>query len=125
LALRYEIGVDILAGNLVWIQGSYPAGKHNNIKIFNSVLHHYLEPGKCVEADNGYVGHADKIKCPDNTCNPEENLSMQACVRSQHETLNKQLKNWGILAQVYCHDIIAHGMVFHACTVVTQLSIAN
>jgi hypothetical protein len=113
LALRYEIGIDILVGNLVWIQVPYPADKYNDIKIFNSVLHHYLEPGKCVEADNGYVGHAAKIKCPDNTCNPEKNLSMQARVRSWHETLNRRLKNWGILAQqVYCHDIVAHGMVF-------------
>jgi hypothetical protein len=78
-----------------------------------------------VEADNGYVGHADKIKCPDNTCNPKENLAMQAHVRSWHETLNERLKNWGILAQVYRHDIVAHGTVFHACAVVRQLSIAN
>ncbi len=98
LALRYELGGDILVGNLAWIQGPYPAGKYNNIKIFNSVLCHYLEPGKHVEADNRYVGHADKIKCPDNTCNPEENLAMQSRVRSRHETLNGRLKNWGILA---------------------------
>ncbi len=50
---------------------------------------------------------------------------MQARVRSWHETLNGRLKNWCILAQVYCHNIIAHGTVFHACVVVTQLSIAN
>jgi hypothetical protein len=125
LALRYELSIAILAGNLVWIQGPYPAGKYNDIKIFNSVLRHYLEPGKRVEADKGYVGHADKIKCPDNTCNPEENLAMQAPVRSWHETLNGRLKNWGILAQVYRHDIVAHGTVFHACAVVTQLSIGN
>ena len=25
-ALRYEIGVSILGGDLVWIQGPYPAG---------------------------------------------------------------------------------------------------
>ncbi len=25
-ALRYKLGVDILMGNLVWIQGPYPAG---------------------------------------------------------------------------------------------------
>ncbi len=93
LALRYELGVDILAGNLVWIQGPYPAGKYNDIKIFNSVLCHYLEPGKRMEADEGYVGHADKIKCPDNTCKPEENLAMQARERSWHEILNWQLKN--------------------------------
>ncbi len=30
-ALRYELGVDILAGNLVWIQGPYPAGKYTDI----------------------------------------------------------------------------------------------
>jgi hypothetical protein len=93
LALRYGLGVDILVGNLVWIQRPYPAGKYNNINIFNSVLCHYLEPSKHVEADNGYVGHTDKIKCPDNICNPEENLTMQAHVRSWHETLNKRLKN--------------------------------
>jgi hypothetical protein len=27
-ALRYELGVDILAGNLVWIQGPYPASDY-------------------------------------------------------------------------------------------------
>ena len=47
-------GVDILAGNLVWIQGPYPAGKYTNIKIMNKVLRNFLEPGKWVEADEGY-----------------------------------------------------------------------
>ncbi len=31
--LRYELGVDILVGNLVWIQGPYPAGKYTDIKL--------------------------------------------------------------------------------------------
>ena len=79
-ALRYELGIDILAGNLVWIQGPYPAGKYTDIKIFNSILRHNLEPGERVEADNGYVRHTDKIKCPDNAINPEENLAMQGWV---------------------------------------------
>ncbi len=78
--LRYELGIDILAGNLVWIQGPYPAGKYTDIKIFNSFLRHNLEPGERVEVDNGYVGHADKIKCPDNDINPEENLAVQGRV---------------------------------------------
>ena len=50
-ALRYELGVDILAGNLVWIQGPYPAGKFTDIVIFNKVLQNFLEPGERVEAD--------------------------------------------------------------------------
>ncbi len=36
-ALHYELGVDILTGNLVWTQRPYPAGKYTVIKIFNKV----------------------------------------------------------------------------------------
>ena len=99
-ALRYELGVDILTGNLVWIQGPYPAGKYTDIKIFNKVLRNFLELGKWVEADEeGYRGHPDKIKCPGSDANPAENRAMQGrAVRARHETLNGRLKNWGILS---------------------------
>ena len=61
-ALRYELGVDILSGKLVWIKGPYPTGKYTDIKIFNKVLRNFLEPGERVEADEGNSGHtADKI----------------------------------------------------------------
>ena len=65
-----------------------------------------------MEADNGYVGHADKIKCPNNDCNPAENLAMQRRARSRHETLNGRLNAWGILSNTYRHDITNHGTVF-------------
>ena len=71
-ALRYELGVDILAGNLVWIQGPYPAGKYTDTKNFNKILRNFLKPGERVKTDEGYRGHADKIKCPANDANPEE-----------------------------------------------------
>jgi hypothetical protein len=71
------------------------------------------------------VGHADKIKCPNNDCNLAENLGMQGTVRSCHETLNRRLKNWGILEKVYRHNITVHGTIFYACAVITQLTIAN
>ncbi len=29
--LRYELGIDILMGNLVWIQGPYPACMYTNV----------------------------------------------------------------------------------------------
>jgi hypothetical protein len=98
-ALCYELGVDILVGNLVWIQGPYPAGKYTAIKIFNKVLSNFFELGERVEADKGYRGHPDKIKCPGNDANPAENRGMQGRARARHETLNGRLKNWGILFQ--------------------------
>jgi hypothetical protein len=124
-ALRYELGVDILAGNLIWIQGPYPAGKYTDNKIFNKVLRNFLEPGERVEADEGYRGHPDKIKCPGNDVNPAENRAMQGRVRACHETLNRRLKTWGIVSQVFRHHITMHGDVFQTCAVVTQLTIEN
>ncbi len=50
-ALRYKLGISILAGDLVWIQGPYPVGKYTNIIIFNEVFTNFLEPGKCMEAE--------------------------------------------------------------------------
>jgi hypothetical protein len=125
-ALRYKLGLDILAGNLIWVSGPYPAGKYTDITIFNSVLANCLEPGERVEADNGYVGRPDKIKCPNNDCNPAENRVMQGIARSHHETFNGRFKAWGILGNVrYRHDIREHGTVFYACAVITRLSVAN
>jgi hypothetical protein len=124
-ALHYELGVDILMGNLVWIQGPYPTGAWPDIKIFTSCLAHFLEPYNRVKANNGYRGHADKVKCPKNSVNPVKNLKMQGCVRAHHETLNRRLKNWGILSQVFRHDIRCHGDVFWACAVITQLTIEH
>ncbi len=124
-ALRYKLEIDILARNLAWVSRPYPTGKWNDIKKIMNELAHCLEPGERVEADNGYVGHADKVKCTNKDCNPTENLAMQACVRSRHKTFNGCLKNWGILGQVYRHDITKHGTVFYACVVITQLAIDN
>ncbi len=50
---------------------------------------------------------------------------MQGRMRAHHKMLNGRLKNWGILSQVYHHDIMRHGKVFLACAVVTQLTIEN
>mgnify|MGYP006206982325 FL=1 len=122
-ALRYELGVSILGGDLVWIQGPYPAGKFTDITIFNKVLCHFLDPGKWVEADEGYVGHPDKIVCPTNPGYSDERRAMSARARARHETLNGRLKNWGILKQVFRHRIHLHGTVFRACAVVTQVGI--
>jgi hypothetical protein len=124
-AFCYKLGVDIFAGDSVWVKRPYPAGAWNGIIFFTSVLSYCLEPGEHVEANNGYVGYANKIKCSNNNCNPVENLGMQGMARSHHETLNGCHKNWGSLEKVYYHDIMLHGTVFYACAVITQLAIVN
>jgi hypothetical protein len=124
--LRYKLSISILGGDLVWIQGPpYPAGKYTDIIIFSRVLTNFLEPVKHMEADDGYRGHTDKIKCPTNDANWMENLAMQGRVRARQEIFNGWLKNWGILSQVFRHHILLHGNVVWACAVLTQLAINN
>ena len=124
--MRYEIGIDIVNGNMVWIEGPYAAGKYPDVNIFRLALAHWLDPFERVEADDGYIGEApQKIKCPGCAANPTENLAMQNRVRSRHETLNGRLKNWEILKQVYRHDISEHGDVVRAIAVITQLGVEN
>ena len=46
----------------------------------------------------------------------------QRC-RNRQETVNKRLKQFGVLKQRYMHDRRLHGDVFRACAVLTQLTI--
>jgi hypothetical protein len=122
--LRYEIGVDIFAGNIMWVNGPYAAGKYTDIKIFHRGLAHWLDEHERVEADNGYIGEAlQKVKCPGCALNPTENQAMQNPVQSRHESLNRRLKNWAILMSLYRHDLMGHGNVFWAIAVIMQISI--
>ncbi len=77
----------------MWIQAPYLVGKYTDIKIFNKVLPHFLDPWEQVEANEGYVGHPNKIKCPQNVGNLTEKWAMQGRLRACHETLNGWLKN--------------------------------
>ena len=124
--LRYEIGLCMLTGEIVWLNGPYECGMWNDIQIFRDSLLSHLEEGELVEADDGYVGAAPAhVKCPASFVNPEETLYMQQRIRNRQETVNKRLKNWGILKQVYRHEFSRHGEYTRACLVVTHLSIKN
>ena len=123
-ALRYEVGVCILTGFIVWINGPYEAGNWNDIMIFRDSLISFLGPSERVEADDGYVGEApQKVKCPASFTNPEETLQMQKRVRARHETVNKRFKQWGCLSQRFRHDAGKHGDAFRCVAVITQLSL--
>ena len=74
--MGYEIGLDILAGNIGWIEGLYAAGKYPDINLFCSCLAHWLDPSEQVEADYGYIREALRsVKCPRSAVNPTENIA--------------------------------------------------
>ena len=98
----------------------------NDITIFRDSLLSHLAPAERVEADDGYIGeHPRHVKCPRGFANKPETEFMQQRVRNRQETANKRFKQWGLLKQVYRHEIARHGEAFRAIAVLTQLAINN
>ena len=121
--LRYEVGLCILTGDIVWINGPFPCGDWNDMSIFRSSLMSHLEHGERVEADDGYIGeHPRYVKCPAGFANPAATEFMQRRVRSRQETVNKRFKHFEILKQIFRSDLDKHGDAFRACAVITQIS---
>ena len=122
--LRYEVGICILTGDIVWINGPYPAGSYPDISIFRDGIMHHLDPFERVEADDGYIGEAPRhVKCPMSFTHNKNNEAMQSRVRRRQETVNKRFKDWGILRQIYRHHPTNHGDVFRAIAILTQMAI--
>jgi hypothetical protein len=90
-ALHYKLGIDIQVGDLIWIHGLYPASTWPDIKIFTTILA-FLEEYEQVEANYGYYGLANKVKCPLNDITLVKKLVMQAWVWAHHKTINWCLK---------------------------------
>ena len=122
--LRYEVGVCIQTGDIVWVNGPYPAGAWPDIKIFRNCLISHLGVGERVEADDGYIGEAPQyIKCPKSFTNLTITEHMQSRVRSRQETANKRFKDWAALQVIFRHDITLHADVFRTAVIMTQLKI--
>lgn len=121
--LRYEVGISIQTGDIVWIYGPFPAGAWPDISIFRLALILELGAGEKVEADRGYVGES-RIRTPVYG-GPESYRDQQSTVRARHETANRRFKQWNILSRVFRHDLEKHQSVFEAVAVITQLSIEN
>ena len=124
-ALRYEIGVGILNGDIVWVNGPFPAGDWPDINIFCLHLKNNLDVHERVEADDGYTGEAPLyVKCPSkDLLTDDEGKQMKQRVRCRHETLNGRFKSWKCLSKQWRHDVMMHSWTFHAVSVLTQISI--
>lgn len=122
--VRYEVGICILTGDIVWIEGPYACGDWPDINIFRRSMIHYLDDGERVEADDGYVGDAPIHCVVPNMMGPvksQEYLAMESKVASRHETCNKRFKHWNCLQKRFHHDVKKHGNCFRAVAVLTQL----
>ena len=117
--LRYEIGVCIQTGDIVWVNGPFKCGRWVDISIFRRNLKHKLLPGEMVECDGGYRG--DPQCRHKHIIMNEADSRAKSAARARHETVNGDIKKFGCLQQVWRHDRHLHKYAFAACATLTQL----
>ena len=123
-AVKYEIGVSIQMGHIVWINGPFP-GKWHDVTIFQRDLKGKLGAGELVEADAGYAGEPAHIELPHEDYGSATWKKRKANARSRHEVVNRRLKFFGVLHQKFRLKPENHKMYFTAVAVITQLDIEN
>jgi hypothetical protein len=133
--VRYEIGICIKTGHIVWINGPYPCGWGCDLKIFKQKLATLLLPYEKVMCDRNYRDYPHQCYCKShvqkyidpNAIVKEKTPEYQAIARAtaRHEDINGRFKEWGILDQVYRNDRDLHYIFFNAIAVVTQIEILN
>lgn len=122
-AYKYEIGVCIATGDIVWVNGPFEAAKHDNTVFKEDGLKDALCDDEGVEVDAGYQDD-EKFKNP-KISQSRKDRREKSNVRSRHEIVNSRLKDFSVLDSVFRHtkDMKEkHGLCFNAVAVITQLS---
>ena len=120
--LRYEVAICIATGDIVWINGPFLCGLYSDWVIFRDFgLLDNLDANERVEADDGYAaGDPEFVKTRSGAFHG--NRDTRKNVRARQETVNKRIKQFGILRHIFHSSMDRHGLCFRAIAVITQLS---
>ena len=120
-ALRYEVGICIQTGWIVWINGPYPPGHWPDLAISRDGLCDALDRDEIFLADGTYADGNGWCDTPTGLINRDQ--EMKGVARARHETVNGRLKFFGALSHCFRHHRTNHGRVFAAVANVVQAGI--
>ena len=121
--LRYEIGVCIQTGWIVWMNGPFPCGEWNDLAIALSSLVHMFEGDERAIADKGYRGHPEFLDTPWTYLDNIHQKARKSLARARHECVNRRFKEWSCLKDLFRHDVCKHGVIFHAVANIVQFQL--
>uniref|UniRef100_A0A336L3F9 CSON015158 protein n=1 Tax=Culicoides sonorensis TaxID=179676 RepID=A0A336L3F9_CULSO len=117
--LRYEIGLCLRTGEIVWAHGGFPCGRFPDLKIARDLFVEFLDEGERAVADRGYQDGRYFLLPNAN------NKQRHATIMSRHETINKRLRHFKILDCKFRHDKVKHIRCFHSVVNLVQLTIKH
>ena len=121
--IRYEIGLCIETGWIVWVNGGYPCGQWNDLQISRDGILNLLGEDEKVIADSGYRGDRRILH------KTGENRSYTARVRSEvcsrHETVNSRIKAYSVASTKFRHNLDMHTQCIYSVVNLVQLEIRH
>ena len=115
--LRYEVGLCIRTGHIVWAHGGLPCGEWPDLKLARDVFIYRLLPGEKALADKGYRD--------DNVFENPNGDPHKKIILARHETVNARIKQFRCMRNTFRHALYLHPCFFHAVVNLTQLMITN
>lgn len=100
--MRYEIGLALRTGHMIWAFGGYPAGEYSDLKLSRELYIHEVMPGELTLADRGYKDRQYFV-LPDAT-----DPAGHKYIMSRHETVNKRLRQFRVLFHTFRHELEKH-----------------
>ena len=132
--LAYELGIAVRTDRLVWMNGPFPASRHD-ITIFRfgggdkdnpgRNLKSMIPTGKRVIGDSGYAGEDNMTISVTREGDSAEVRELKARAKSRHETFNSRIKSFAILATEFRHPISLHQIVFESICVLIQYDLES
>ena len=128
--IKYEVGICIRTGHIVWINGPFKAGEMNDLQVFKLMLEGLLYEWEFIEVDSGYRGN-DKYKIPKHRIDTQERKD-KLVVCARHKVVNGRLRLYSVITNKFHHCqggkanmIKKHGACFAAVAVIMQLKLLN
>ena len=119
--IRYEVGICIATGFIVWFNGGYKAGYFNDLQLARQGFTSELQPGERVVADKGYN---DKEFFVTPLC-PSYNKKLLKAIMARHENVNQRIKLFQCMRQMFRHGWKKHKLCFEAVLKLVQVKLQN
>lgn len=122
--IRYEIGLNISTGDIVWAFGGVPCGQYPDLSLARLAYTSSVDDGELTIADDGYQD-------PEYFIYPKrypETADQQDRIRARQETVNSRIKSFSVLSVPFRGKGIHrqfHPKCFYAVVNIVQLSIEN
>ena len=118
-AVKYEVGVCIATGWIVWLFGPFRAGK-NDLMVAQRGVDLIVEDGERYIADKAYK--SESAVNPYDAWNHDDRLYMRV-VRGRHETINRLFKQFKSIANTFRRDPAKHGLFMYSIANIIQIGI--